>query len=106
MLVAVVGVLVVIGLLSDDDEGGGGGQAARTETTIQRTTTEPKKEKPAPPKRVALRIVPSTGTYVCVDRGAGTPVLFEGTIDTTETFHGKRVRVLLGKRDVRALEER
>jgi hypothetical protein len=35
-----------------------------------------------------------------VDHGAGTAVVFEGTIDTTETFHGKRVRVLLGKRDV------
>ncbi|HEX6652837.1 MAG TPA: helix-turn-helix domain-containing protein [Thermoleophilaceae bacterium] len=99
VLVAVVGALVVIGLLSDDN-GGGGGQAARTETTTERTTTQPKKEKPAPPKRVALRIVPVTGTYVCVDRGAGTAVVFEGTIDTTETFHGKRVRVLLGKRDV------
>ena len=44
--------------------------------------------------------MPTTGTYVCVDRGAGTAVVFEGTIDTTETFHGKRVRVLLGKRDV------
>jgi cytoskeleton protein RodZ len=99
-LVAVVGVLVVIGLLSDDNAGGGD-QAARTETTSERTTTQPKKEKPAPPKRVTLRIAPATGTYVCVDRGAGTPVLFEGTIDTTETFHGKRVRMLLGKRDVR-----
>ena len=49
---------------------------------------------------MALRIVPATPTYVCVDRGAGTPVVFEGTIDTAQTFHGKRVRVLLGKRDV------
>jgi cytoskeleton protein RodZ len=99
VLVAVVGALVAIGLLSDDG-GGGGNEAARTETTAERTTTQPKKQKPAPPKRVTLRVVPATGTYVCVDRGEGTPVVFEGTIDTTETFHGKRVRVLLGKRDV------
>ena len=99
VLVAVVGILAVIGVLSDDS--GGGGHAARTDTTTERTTTRPKKEKPAPPKRVALRIAPATGTYVCVDRGKGTPVLFEGTIDTTETFRGKRVRILLGKRDVR-----
>jgi cytoskeleton protein RodZ len=98
VLVAVVGILVLIGVMSDDS--GDGQQAGRTETTTERTTTQPKKQKPAPPKRVTLRIVPATGTYVCVDRGAGTPVVFEGTIDTTETFHGKRVRVLLGKRDV------
>jgi transcriptional regulator with XRE-family HTH domain len=99
VLVGVVAVLVVIGLTSDDS---GTGEASRTETTAERTTTQPKKkkEKPPPPKRVALRIVPATGTYVCVDHGAGTAVAFEGTIDTRETFHGKRVRVLLGKRDV------
>lgn len=100
VLVVVVGALLAIGLLSDDNNGGGD-QAARTETTTERTTTQPKQqEAPPPPKRVALRIVPATGTYVCVDRGDGTPVIFEGTIDTTETFRGKRVRVLLGKRDV------
>jgi hypothetical protein len=30
----------------------------------------------------------------------GTPVVFENTIDGTETFRGKRLRVNLGKRDV------
>ena len=98
VLVAVVAILAVIGVLSDDS--GGGGQAARTETTTQRTTTQPKQQKPAPPKRVALRVVPATPTYVCVDRGSGTPVVFEGTIDTAQRFHGKHVRVNLGKRDV------
>jgi cytoskeletal protein RodZ len=99
VLVAVVGALVAIGLLSDD-EGGGSDEAARTQTTAERTTTQPKKEKPAPPKRVALRVVPATATYVCVDRGAGTPVLFEGSIDSAQRFRGQRVRVNLGKRDV------
>jgi cytoskeleton protein RodZ len=98
LLVAVVGVLLVIGLLSDDS--GGGEQASRTETTKERTTTQPKKETPAVPKRVALRIVPATLTYVCVDRGAGTPVLFEETIDAPQTFRGRRLRVNLGKRDI------
>jgi cytoskeleton protein RodZ len=100
VLVAVVGVLVAIGLLSDDS-GGGGGQASRSETAPERTTTQPKKQKPPPPKRVALRVVPTTPTYVCVDRGTGTPVVFEGTIDSQKTFHGKRLRVNLGKTDVR-----
>ena len=44
---------------------------------------------------------PSTPTWVCVDRGAGTPVIFENTIDSAQTFHGKRLRINLGKRDVK-----
>jgi transcriptional regulator with XRE-family HTH domain len=99
VLVAVVGILAVIGVLSDDSGGGSGQQAGGTDTATERTTTQPK-PKPAPPKRVALRVVPATATYVCVDRGSGTPVVFEGTIDTPQRFHGKRVRVNLGKRDV------
>ncbi|HVG75766.1 MAG TPA: helix-turn-helix domain-containing protein [Thermoleophilaceae bacterium] len=105
VLVAVVGALVVIGLLSDDNTGGGSDQAARTETTTERTTTQPKKkEKPPPPTRVKLRVVPSTPTWVCVDHGVGTTVVFENTIDSAQTFHGKRVRVNLGKRDVRLVK--
>ena len=96
-LVAILGVLLAIGLASDDD--GGDGQAERPETTAERTATQPE-EKPAPPTRVALRVVPATPTYICVDRGAGTPVLFEDTIEEPQTFRGRRLRVNLGKRDV------
>ena len=53
------------------------------------------------PTHVSLRVTPATPTYICVDRGAGTPVIFENTIDGTQTFRGKRLRVNLGKRDVR-----
>ena len=98
VLVGVVAVLVAIGLASDED--GGAGEVARTETTRERTTTTQRKEKPPAPTRVALRVVPATPTWVCVDRGAGTPVIFENTIDSAETFRGKRLRINLGKRDV------
>ncbi len=100
VLVGVVAVLVVIGLTSDDS---GNGEASRPDTTAERTATQPKKkkEKPPPPKRVVVRVVPATATYLCVDRGAGTAVVFEGTIDSAETFRGKRVRLNLGRRDVR-----
>jgi helix-turn-helix protein len=98
VLVGIVAVLVAIGLASDDS--GGGDQAAGTETTEQQTTTQTT-PKPPPPTRVALRVVPATLTYVCVDRGAGTPVLFESTIDAPQRFRGKRLRINLGKRDVR-----
>jgi cytoskeleton protein RodZ len=98
VLVGVVAVLVAIGLASDD-EGGEGNQAATPETTQQRTT---KKEKPKPPAptRVVLRIVPATPTYVCVDRGLGTAVIFEDTIAEPQRLRGKRLRINLGKRDV------
>jgi cytoskeleton protein RodZ len=96
-LVGVVAVLVAIGLLSDDD--GGDDRAARTEQTPTQTAQEPEPE-PPPPRRVRLRVVPATPTYVCVDRGPGTEVVFEDTIDAPETFRGRRIRVNLGKRDV------
>jgi cytoskeleton protein RodZ len=100
VLVAVVGALLAIGLLSDDD--GGGDEAARTETTAERTTTQPKRqEAPPPPKQVRVRIQPLTPTYVCVDNGPGTKVVVENTIDGFARFRGKRVRILLGKRDVK-----
>jgi cytoskeleton protein RodZ len=98
VLVAIVAVLVAIGLASDD--GGGGEQASAPETTSSVTETTPPPE-PARPTRVSLRVTPATPTYVCVDHGAGTPVIFENTIDGAQTFRGKRLRVNLGKRDVR-----
>jgi cytoskeleton protein RodZ len=98
VLVGVVAVLVAIGLASDED-GGEGKEAAGPETTEQRTTqTEPRE--PPPPTRVVIRIVPATPTYLCVDRGLGTPVVFENTIADAQRFRGKRLRINLGKRDV------
>jgi cytoskeleton protein RodZ len=99
VVVGIVAALVAIGLASDD-EGGGGDRAQTVDTTERRTETQPEPE-PPPPRRVALRVVPATPTYVCVDRGLGTPVVFEDTIEGPQTFRGRRLRVNLGKRDVR-----
>jgi transcriptional regulator with XRE-family HTH domain len=96
-LVGIVAVLVAIGLASDDD--GGADQASVPETTTTERTVEAK-PKPQRPRRVRLRVTPATPTYVCVDRGPGTPVVFEDTIDSPQTFRGKRIRVNLGRRDV------
>ncbi len=97
VLVGIVAVLVAIGLASDED--GGGDQASAPETTQSETEATPPPE-PAQPQRVSLRVTPTTPTYICVDHGVGTPVVFEDTIDAAQTFRGKRVRVNLGKRDV------
>ena len=98
LLVAIVAALVAIGLASDDS--GDGDQASAPETTRSETEAAPPPPKPARPTRVSLKVTPASPTYICVDRGAGTPVVFENTIDGTETFRGKRLRVNLGKRDV------
>ena len=97
VLVGIVAALVAIGLASDDD--GGGEEASAPETTRSETTATTPAE-PPPPKRVSLRVTPASPTYICVDRGVGTPVVFENTIDAAQTFRGKRIRVNLGKRDV------
>ena len=99
VVLAVIVLLVVLGTTGDDD---GTDQASRgTDTTPpQRTTTTPKRKKPAPTS-VTLQIVPTGQTYACVDRGEGTPVLFEGLLDGPRTFRGKRVRVNLGRTSVR-----
>lgn len=98
VLVGIVAALVAIGLASDDG-GGGAEQASAPETTGSETKAQPP-PKPARPRRVSLRITPATPTYVCVDRGVGTPVVFEDTIESAQAFRGKRIRVNLGKRDV------
>jgi transcriptional regulator with XRE-family HTH domain len=101
LLVGIVAALVAIGLASDDG-GGGADQASAPETTTTKKKAKAQ-PKPARPRRVSVRVTPTTPTYVCVDRGAGTPVLFEDTIDSAQTFRGKRVRVNLGKRDVQLM---
>jgi len=97
VLVGIVAVLVAIGLASDDN--GSPDKAAPPDTTPTETKAKPA-PKPPRPRRVLLRVTPATPTYVCVDRGVGTPVVFENTIDSPQTFRGKRIRVNLGKRDV------
>jgi cytoskeleton protein RodZ len=98
VLAAVVAALVAVGLLTEDD--GGGDQTAQpppTETGRREPRTEPR---PPPPRRVRLRIAPITPTYVCIDRGAGTPVVFEGILEAPQIFRGRRLRLNLGKTDV------
>jgi transcriptional regulator with XRE-family HTH domain len=97
-VLAVIGSLLVIGLLSEDD-GDGGGQAAQEATTTPRRE-RPERREPPPPKRVALRIAPVAETYVCIDSGEGSEIRFEGIIDAPQTFRGKRLRVNLGNTSV------
>ncbi|HLM08817.1 MAG TPA: helix-turn-helix domain-containing protein [Thermoleophilaceae bacterium] len=99
--VGVVCLLVAIGLLTDSDGDGTGERAATepTEQTAPSTETEPSRRQR--PRRVVLRIAPTAPTYACLDRGPGKRVLFEGVLSEPATFRGRRLRLNLGKTDVR-----
>jgi cytoskeleton protein RodZ len=98
VVVAVIALLVVLGITGDDEPND---TASSSDTTPRPKTTATKpKPKPAAPKSVTLRVVPTGDTYVCVDRGQGTPVLFEGILAEPRTFRGKRVRLNLGRTSV------
>jgi cytoskeleton protein RodZ len=98
VVLAVLGTLLVIGLVGEDE---GGGEAAQQETTTQpRRERQERRERPPRPRRVALRIAPEAETYVCVDTGAGTEIRFEGILTAPQTFRGKRLRVNLGNTSV------
>ena len=94
----VVGALAVVGVVfGGDDDGDGDSEEQQPAQTAPR---EQERERPARPRRVRLRIAPVTPTYVCIDRGADTPIVFEGTLDAPRTFRGRILRVNLGKTDV------
>jgi cytoskeleton protein RodZ len=100
VLVAVI-VLVVIGLLNN----GGGSNSAGT---TAKQASKPKKHHRAhrgkrratTPTRVSLRVTPTVPTYMCVDTGVGTTPIYQGITAQAQTFHGRHLRVNLGKTSV------
>ncbi|MEA2385922.1 MAG: cytoskeleton protein RodZ [Thermoleophilaceae bacterium] len=98
VVVAVVVVILAILGLTADDKKGGAKKATTTATTAKNKPTKTKRKTPAKPKptSVRLRIVPSSATYLCVDRGQGTSVVYQGTTVDPQTFRGKRLRVNIG----------
>ena len=97
-LAAVLGTLLVIGLVGEDDEPD---QAAQEQSDTQPRRERPqRREEPPPPRRVAVRITPEAETYVCIDTGEGTEVRFEGILTAPQTFRGRRLRANLGNTSV------
>lgn len=99
-LIAVLVLLAVIGLIGGEDEGdkqnsANEGQGKET-TQAQRPKRKPKKKRAAP-TQATLNVAPTVPTYVCVDTGPDTEIVFEGTLDSSRSFKGKRVRLNLGK---------
>jgi cytoskeleton protein RodZ len=100
---AILALLLVLGLTGNGSSGGGGSPKTSTPTTAKKT----KKPATQAPKHVAqartvrLRIVPASATYVCIDMGKGTKVVYEGTLVGPKSWTARHLRVNLGRRAVR-----
>jgi hypothetical protein len=100
VLGVVLAILLILGLTS----GGKDDTSDKAATTAQKDKKAKKKparkrKKPAAkpkPTSVRLRVVPSAPTYVCVDRGLGTEVVYEDTTAGPQTFRGKHLRINIG----------
>jgi cytoskeleton protein RodZ len=98
VVVAIVGLLLLLGLTGGNDDSK---QSART-NTVPKKKPRPKPKRPKPaPTSVTLSVRTTVPTYACVDRGQGTGILYQGTLDGSRTFKGKRLRVNLGKTSVK-----
>jgi cytoskeletal protein RodZ len=97
IVVVILAIFLVLGLTGKDDKGSQ--QAAQTSSTQkQKAKARKKKPKPNPaPAVVTLQIVPEGEVYMCVDRGLGQPVVYNGTTTDPQTFKGKKLRVNLGR---------
>jgi cytoskeleton protein RodZ len=95
-VVAVLIFLIVLGLVGGK-ENGGSKQSVQTNTERKRPAKRKHKHPAATPATVTLKVVPMGPTYVCLDKGPGTPHLFEGTISAPQTFTGRKIRINLGR---------
>src|SRR5439155_11277258 len=89
----------VLGLTGGSGGGGGGEKRSSTSTQAKKKSSNRSKHKHAAkpkPHSVRLRIVPTGLTYLCVDRGVGTPILFNNTTSSPQSFKGKHLRVNIG----------
>jgi cytoskeleton protein RodZ len=99
--VVVVVFLLLLGLVGGGkDKKDSGSASTTTQTTAKTSPATTPKPKPKPVATgVTVKITPADPTYVCLDKGAGTPVLFEGTLSQPRTFKdAQHVRLNLGKR--------
>jgi cytoskeleton protein RodZ len=103
-VVAIVAALALVGLLTgggDDNNSSSSGNQSPTQTTKPKKKQKPKQKTAPAATTVTLKITPSNQVYVCLDKGAGTPIVFEGILDSARTFKGgKLLRLNLGKTDV------
>jgi hypothetical protein len=88
--------LLVLGLVSGGGQSGDKKRASRAPTPAGKPRPQ---RRPHPvPRVVTVKVGPVTPTYVCVDNGPGTGIVFEGILQRPRTFRGKKLRINLGKR--------
>src|SRR4051812_28942510 len=103
-VVVILALLLILGLT-------GGGSDSNTPTDASTTKTTAKKPAKRPARRhhrrvvhrartVHLRLTPAGPTYVCVDKGAGTKVVYEGTLSLPKSWKARHLRINLGRREV------
>jgi cytoskeletal protein RodZ len=99
-VVAVIALLLVLGLTGNN---GGGKKNQSASNSAQKAKRKPhRRKKPAAPlpATVTLKVAPTTPTYVCVDKGPGTTIVYEGILQQPQTFKAKKLRINLGKSTV------
>ncbi len=99
-LIAVLVLLAVIGLIGGEDKGGSEKSSNENKTTTKQAQ-QPKPKRAPARAQATLNVAPTVPTYVCVDTGPGTEIVFEGTLDSSRNFKAKRVRLNLGKTSVK-----
>jgi hypothetical protein len=107
-VVAILVILLVLGLTGNSSNDPGGSTTPKRAAKAKKTKTSPTKvaertqtQATRRPHAVRLRIVPAGATYVCLDKGTGTPVVYEGTLDGPKSWRARHLRINLGRRAVR-----
>jgi hypothetical protein len=103
--VAAVGIILVLLLIlgltgGSSNNGNKAKQTATTHRPAHKKTQRAPRRVAAVPRAVRLRVSPVSPTYLCVDTGPGTKVVYEGTLARARTFKGRRLRINLGRREV------
>ena len=99
VVVVILAIFVVLGLTGGNSgSGGGAGSNTTTQAKNKKKPARSKRKHAAKPKptSVRLHVVPISPTYLCVDRGLGTSVLYQGTASSPQTFRGRRLRLNVG----------
>jgi cytoskeleton protein RodZ len=98
VVVVVLAIFAILGLTGGGNGNSGGGKSVSTTKPTKKKHHRARRRRAVQPRptSVRLRIVPSAPSYICVDRGLGTPVIYQGTTTTPQTFRGRRLRVNIG----------
>jgi cytoskeletal protein RodZ len=112
-VIAILAVLLILGLTGDSSDEPSTSTTTTTSASAKKKVAAAKRRAEArrrkrareraaarKPKTVKLRISPAGPTYVCVDKGEGTPVVYENTLSAPKSWTAKHLRINLGRREV------